>query len=58
MMLDEQLDQEMHNAMLNLPTSDDNGYASAYAKLTGNSAAALDLAHISQTSPQPLSSRS
>lgn len=52
MMLDQQLDQEMHNAMLNLPTSDDSGYASAHAKLIGNSAAALDLANISQTSPR------
>ncbi|KAJ7830916.1 ARM repeat-containing protein [Mycena olivaceomarginata] len=52
MMLDEQLDQEMHNAMRNLPTSDDDKYNSfAGGKIT-TSSAALDLAHISQTSPR------
>lgn len=51
MMLDEQLDQEMHNAMLNLPTSDENGYSGSFPK-NSNSSAALDLAHISQTSPR------
>lgn len=40
MMLDEQLDQEMHNAMMHLPTSDDDKYK-AYNKAS----AALDLAH-------------
>ncbi|KAJ7835895.1 ARM repeat-containing protein [Mycena olivaceomarginata] len=52
MMLDEQLDQEMHNAVRNLPTSDDDKYnAFAGGKIT-TSSAALDLAHISQTSPR------
>ncbi|KZT67672.1 ARM repeat-containing protein [Daedalea quercina L-15889] len=50
MMLDEQLDQEMHTAMRNLPTSDDD-------KLTRKSqlsaaSAALDLAPLSQTPPR------
>ncbi|KAI0035236.1 armadillo-type protein [Vararia minispora EC-137] len=43
MMLDEQLDQEMHNAMRHLPTSDDDKYQTALAKLQ-TSSAALDLA--------------
>jgi hypothetical protein len=30
MMLDEQLDQEMHNAMRNLPTSDDDKFHGPY----------------------------
>ncbi|KAI6153219.1 ARM repeat-containing protein [Pisolithus tinctorius] len=51
MMLDEQLDQEMHNAMRNLPTSDDDKFA-AYANKISTSSAALDLAHRSQTSPR------
>ncbi|KAJ7456455.1 ARM repeat-containing protein [Mycena latifolia] len=51
MMLDEQLDQEMHNAMRNLPTSDDDKYNSFAGKIS-TSSAALDLAHISQTSPR------
>ncbi|KAJ6569616.1 ARM repeat-containing protein [Mycena capillaripes] len=51
MMLDEQLDQEMHNAMRNLPTSDDDKYTSFAGKIS-TSSAALDLAHISQTSPR------
>ncbi|GJJ13948.1 hypothetical protein Clacol_008205 [Clathrus columnatus] len=42
-MLDQQLDQEMHNAMRNLPTSDDD----KYPKLSASSAA-LDLAPLSQ----------
>ncbi|KAF8887767.1 armadillo-type protein [Infundibulicybe gibba] len=50
MMLDEQLDQEMHNAMRNLPTSDDDKYS--YGNKISTSSAALDLAHISQTSPR------
>ncbi|KAH7916490.1 ARM repeat-containing protein [Hygrophoropsis aurantiaca] len=51
MMLDEQLDQEMHNAMRNLPTSDDDKYNTSYNKVS-TSSAALDLAHLSQTSPR------
>ncbi|KAJ7630440.1 ARM repeat-containing protein [Roridomyces roridus] len=51
MMLDEQLDQEMHNAMRNLPTSDDDKYTSFAGKISASSAA-LDLAHVSQTSPR------
>ncbi|KAF7319842.1 RNA-binding protein [Mycena kentingensis (nom. inval.)] len=51
MMLDEQLDQEMHNAMRHLPTSDDDKYTSFAAKIS-TSSAALDLAHVSQTSPR------
>ncbi|VDB93348.1 unnamed protein product [Peniophora sp. CBMAI 1063] len=43
MMLDEQLDEEMHNAMRHLPTSDDDKYQAALAKLQ-TSSAALDLA--------------
>lgn len=52
MMLDEQLDQEMHNAMRNLPTSDDDKYHNSYSAKISASSAALDLAHISQTSPR------
>ncbi|KAG6372141.1 hypothetical protein JVT61DRAFT_7929 [Boletus reticuloceps] len=51
MMLDEQLDQEMHNAMRNLPTSDDDKFAS-YVNKISTPPAALDLAHHPQTSPQ------
>ncbi|KAF8164145.1 hypothetical protein K438DRAFT_1775661 [Mycena galopus ATCC 62051] len=51
MMLDEQLDQEMHNAMRNLPTSDDDKF-NLFAGKISTSSAALDLAHISQTSPR------
>ncbi|RXW18444.1 hypothetical protein EST38_g7413 [Candolleomyces aberdarensis] len=72
LMLDEQLDQEMHSAysrnpllersnkafmgyedaMRNLPTSDDDKFHHAYnGKLTASNAA-LDLAHVSQTSPR------
>ncbi|OBZ78988.1 Pumilio domain-containing protein C6G9.14 [Grifola frondosa] len=47
MMLDEQLDQEMHNAMRNLPTSDE--YGNAYPNKLSTSSAALDLAPLSQT---------
>ncbi|KAF8122476.1 hypothetical protein EV363DRAFT_1554772 [Boletus edulis] len=50
MMLDEQLDQEMHNVLRNLPTSDDDKFAS-YANKISTSSAALDLAHRPQTSP-------
>ncbi|KAF7328470.1 RNA-binding protein [Mycena sanguinolenta] len=50
MMLDEQLDQEMHNALRNLPTSDDGKYNS-FAGNKISTSAALDLAHISQISP-------
>ncbi|KAJ8521773.1 hypothetical protein ONZ45_g1585 [Pleurotus djamor] len=57
MMLDEQLDQEMQNAMRHLPTSDEDRFAGSFSQKT--SSAALDLAHISQsTSPQSFSSRS
>ncbi|PFH54706.1 hypothetical protein AMATHDRAFT_44516 [Amanita thiersii Skay4041] len=53
MMLDEQLDKEMHNAMRNLPTSDDDKFHGPYpGKHVSTSSAALDLAHISQTSPR------
>ncbi|KAF8167867.1 pumilio-family RNA binding protein [Crassisporium funariophilum] len=52
MMLDEQLDQEMHNAMRNLPTSDDDKYHNSYPNKISTASAALDLAHISQTSPR------
>jgi hypothetical protein len=50
MMLDEQLDQEMNNAMRHLPTSDENGYPNSFANKVSTSSAALDLAHISQNS--------
>ncbi|TCD66781.1 hypothetical protein EIP91_000972 [Steccherinum ochraceum] len=49
MMLDKQLDQEMHNAMRNLPTSAEDKFNAAYNKLSSSSAAALDLAPPSQT---------
>ncbi|KAJ3540621.1 hypothetical protein NMY22_g4221 [Coprinellus aureogranulatus] len=69
LMLDEQLDQEMHSAysrntiyersnkismgyedaMRNLPTSDDDKFHQYNGKLTASNAA-LDLAHVSQTS--------
>ncbi|KXN87543.1 Pumilio domain-containing protein C6G9.14 [Leucoagaricus sp. SymC.cos] len=48
MMLDEQLDQEMHNAMRNLPTSDDDKYDSTFGNKVSKSSAALDLAQLSQ----------
>ncbi|TFK57686.1 ARM repeat-containing protein [Heliocybe sulcata] len=51
MMLDEQLDQEMHNAMRHLPTSDDDKYQ--YQNKLSTSSAALDLAPLSQTPPRP-----
>ncbi|RPD58447.1 ARM repeat-containing protein [Lentinus tigrinus ALCF2SS1-6] len=50
MMLDEQLDQEMHNAMRHLPTSDEDKFTNGFAKRS--SAAALDLAPLSQTPPR------
>ncbi|KAF9072675.1 ARM repeat-containing protein [Rhodocollybia butyracea] len=50
MMLDEQLDQEMHNAMRHLPTSDEDKYTNSFANKVSTSSAALDLAHISQSS--------
>ncbi|KAJ3997910.1 ARM repeat-containing protein [Lentinula boryana] len=49
MMLDEQLDQEMHDAMRHLPTSDDK-FVNSFANKVSTSSAALDLAHISQSS--------
>ncbi|CAA7271426.1 unnamed protein product [Cyclocybe aegerita] len=52
MMLDEQLDQEMHNAMRNLPTSDDDKYHNSFPNKISTASAALDLAHIPQTSPR------
>ncbi|KAL6300297.1 ARM repeat-containing protein [Sparassis latifolia] len=53
MMLDEQLDQEMHNAMRHLPTSDEDKYPNAYSNKLSTSSAALDLAPLSQTPPRP-----
>ncbi|KDQ54912.1 hypothetical protein JAAARDRAFT_80100 [Jaapia argillacea MUCL 33604] len=50
MMLDEQLDQEMHNAMRHLPTSDEDKYQ--YSNKLSTSSAALDLAPLSQTPPR------
>ncbi|KAJ3843525.1 ARM repeat-containing protein [Lentinula raphanica] len=50
MMLDEQLDQEMYNAMRHLPTSDEDKYVNSFANKVSTSSAALDLAHISQSS--------
>ncbi|KAI0963018.1 hypothetical protein AcW1_000224 [Taiwanofungus camphoratus] len=52
MMLDEQLDQEMHNAMRNLPTSDEDKFSNAYSNKLSTSSAALDLAPLSQTPPR------
>ncbi|KAL4246787.1 PUM-HD domain-containing protein [Abortiporus biennis] len=50
MMLDEQLDHEMHNAMRNLPTSDEDKIANGYAgRQISTSSAALDLAALSQS---------
>ncbi|EKM60704.1 uncharacterized protein PHACADRAFT_246773 [Phanerochaete carnosa HHB-10118-sp] len=47
MMLDEQIDQEMHNAMRHLPTSDEDKYVNGYGnKMSASSAAALDLAAV------------
>ncbi|KAJ7362351.1 hypothetical protein DFH08DRAFT_1024447, partial [Mycena albidolilacea] len=51
MVLDEQLDQEMHNATRNLPTLDDDKYSSFAGGKIITSSAALDLAHIYQMSP-------
>ncbi|PCH33212.1 ARM repeat-containing protein [Wolfiporia cocos MD-104 SS10] len=54
MMLDEQLDQEMHNAMRHLPTSDEDKFGNAYPnKQLSTSSAALDLAPLSHTPPRP-----
>ncbi|KAG6369120.1 hypothetical protein JVT61DRAFT_1450 [Boletus reticuloceps] len=50
-MLDEQLDQEMHNAMRNLPTLDDDKFAS-YANKISTPPTVLDPAHCLQTSPR------
>jgi hypothetical protein len=50
MMLDEQLDQEMHNAMRHLPTSDEDKFHNSFGNKVSTSSAALDLAHISQSS--------
>ncbi|THH20986.1 hypothetical protein EW146_g472 [Bondarzewia mesenterica] len=52
MMLDEQLDEEMHNAMRNLPTSDDDKYQGSHFNKLSTSSAALDLAPLSQTPPR------
>lgn len=53
MMLDEQLDQEMNNAMRHLPTSDEDKYTNGYGnKQLSASSAALDLAALSQTQPR------
>ncbi|EMD41536.1 hypothetical protein CERSUDRAFT_110088 [Gelatoporia subvermispora B] len=52
MMLDEQLDQEMHNAMRHLPTSDEDKFTNAYPNKLSTSSAALDLAPLSQTPPR------
>ncbi|KAG6375119.1 ARM repeat-containing protein [Boletus reticuloceps] len=52
MMLDEQLDQEMHNAMRNLLTSDDDDKFASYANKISTPPTALDLAHHLQTSPR------
>ncbi|CAL1696764.1 unnamed protein product [Somion occarium] len=49
MMLDQQLDQEMHNAMRNLPTSDEDKFMHGYPRKLSTSSAALDLAPLSQT---------
>lgn len=49
MLLDEQLDQEMHNAMRNLPTSDNDKFHSVFSPKVTTSSAALDLALISQS---------
>ncbi|KAJ6496259.1 hypothetical protein C8R45DRAFT_1094510 [Mycena sanguinolenta] len=54
MMLDEQLNQEIHNAMRSHQSSDDDKYNSVAGNKVSTSAAVLDLAHISQTSPRPL----
>ncbi|KZS90312.1 ARM repeat-containing protein [Sistotremastrum niveocremeum HHB9708] len=55
LMLDEQLDQEMQNAMRHMPISDEDKYTTSrnesYPKLS-TSSAALDLAPLSQTSPR------
>ncbi|KAI0271616.1 armadillo-type protein [Gloeopeniophorella convolvens] len=48
MMLDEQLDEEMNNAILNLPTSDDDKYQASHFQKLSASSAALDLAALSQ----------
>ncbi|KAJ6573985.1 ARM repeat-containing protein [Mycena vulgaris] len=53
MMLDEQLDQEMHNAMRNLPTSDDDKYNS----FTGKSSEWPQFAGSSRAPPEGLSLR-
>ncbi|KAF9535778.1 armadillo-type protein [Crepidotus variabilis] len=56
MMLDEQLDKEMHNAMKNLPTSDDDKFhGNISAKVC--SSAALDLAQLSQSTHRSVQGR-
>ncbi|KAI0638958.1 ARM repeat-containing protein [Trametes polyzona] len=55
MMLDEQLDQEMHNAMRHLPTSDEDKFSNGYGNKppSSSAAAALDLAPLPQTQQKP-----
>ncbi|KAI0296693.1 armadillo-type protein [Russula brevipes] len=48
MMLDEQLDEEMNNAILKLPTSDDDKFQASHFQKLSASSAALDLAALSQ----------
>ncbi|KAF5345840.1 hypothetical protein D9757_014065 [Collybiopsis confluens] len=50
MMLDEQLDRDMHNAMRHLPAFDEDKYPNSYANKVSTSSAALNFAHISQRS--------
>ncbi|KAF8499091.1 ARM repeat-containing protein [Russula emetica] len=48
MMLDEQLDEEMNNAILKLPTSDNDKFQVSHFQKLSTSSAALDLAALSQ----------
>lgn len=52
MMLDEQLDMEMHNAMRHLPISDEDKFTNSFTNKLSTSSAALDLAPLSQTPPR------
>ncbi|KAH8120673.1 ARM repeat-containing protein [Phellopilus nigrolimitatus] len=54
MLLDEQLDKEMQNAMRHLPISDDDKFAMSKGEFNklSTSSAALDLAPLSQTPPR------
>ncbi|OCH92683.1 ARM repeat-containing protein [Obba rivulosa] len=58
MMLDEQLDQEMHNAMRHLPTSDEDKYSNAYPNKTSQKPSEWPQFNGNARIPEGLSARS